>query len=196
MTKNHKILICVAILAVFSLTVAFAVNGGKTSEKPSSATCTISDKCGLKAKGMCDGNKAACPKTAKKKAASGVCVKDICSDPCYLEAGGLCHLKAEGLCDGNKAACPILAKKAAGCCKDGCDCCGGCEDGTCICEDCRCCVKAAGCCKDGCDCCGGCEDGTCICEDCRCCVKAACDCCKDGTCTCEDCQCDNCCCMQ
>lgn len=158
MTKNHKILICVAVLALFSLTVAFAVNGGKTAEKVSSGTCSSINKCGMKVKGLCDGDKAACPKMAKKKASSSPCVKDICSDPC--------HLKAEGLCDGNKAACPLLTKKVAGCCKDGCDCCGGCED------------------------------GTCTCADCQCCVKAACDCCKDGTCTCEDCQCDNCCCMQ
>ena len=149
MTKNHKILLGVAVLALLSLTVAFAINGVGTSDTNGAAQsgdCPKA-KCAMKEKGLCNGDLVNCPKKAK-----------ACGEK-------NCEKKETGFCPLDQ-----------GCTKAGCGCCDGCKGGTCDCEDCKCCdccKKDACCCKDACNCCDGCKGGTCDCEDCKCC-----DCCK------------------
>ena len=128
MTKTHKIFLGVAVVAILSLTVAYAITTGagnarKAIYKAHSSTCTA--KC-------CSGDKATALKT------ENCCKKDAaccCADGC-----GCCDGCKGGTCDCEDCKCCDCCKKdAACCCGDKCKCCDGCKGGTCDCEECKCC---------------------------------------------------------
>ena len=123
MTKNH-IILGIAVMALLSLTAAFAINGS-TGKSATSGCCS-------KVKASKSKKVAACPADVAK----ATC---CCGDECVC-----CDGCKDGNCICEDCKCCACCKAAACCCGDECVCCDGCKDGNCVCEDCKCCARCKG----------------------------------------------------
>ena len=116
MTKTHKILLGVAVVALLSLTVAYAIN-----------TSAANARKALLDKTAHSGDCTCCSHSKSTALIAEVPVKFDEMTACPGEKATAC--KSEDCC----------TKDVACCCKDGCGCCDGCKGGVCDCDDCKCC---------------------------------------------------------